>query len=43
MSARDTPIILGVFLISATMAVLANLATDLVYGFIDPRMRRRRR
>jgi peptide/nickel transport system permease protein len=43
MGARDTPIILGVFLISAVMAVLANLITDLVYGIIDPRMRRRQK
>lgn len=43
MGARDTPIILGVFLISAVMAVLANLVTDLVYGLIDPRMRKGRR
>lgn len=43
MMARDTPVILGVFLASAFMAVLANLVTDLIYGWIDPRMRRRSR
>jgi peptide/nickel transport system permease protein len=43
MLARDTPVILGVFLASAFMAVLANLITDLIYGWIDPRMRRGRR
>jgi peptide/nickel transport system permease protein len=43
MLARDTPVILGVFLASAVMAVTANLVTDLVYSWIDPRMRRGRR
>lgn len=42
MLARDTPVILGIFLASATMAVLANLVTDLLYGWLDPRIRSRR-
>lgn len=37
--ANDLPIILGVTLIAATFIVLANLVVDLVYGFIDPRVR----
>ncbi len=37
--ARDMPIILGIFLLVATGVVLANLATDLVYRSIDPRIR----
>jgi peptide/nickel transport system permease protein len=41
MSARDTPVILGIFLVAASMAVLANLTTDLAYGWLDPRIRRR--
>jgi peptide/nickel transport system permease protein len=40
MAARDTPVILGIFLASALVAVLANLVTDLLYGFLDPRIRR---
>lgn len=37
--ARDMPIILGIFFLVATGVVLANLATDLVYRSIDPRIR----
>lgn len=40
MSTRDTPVILGIFMLSAVVAVLANLATDIAYGFLDPRIRR---
>lgn len=36
---RDAPLLLGVILISAVLVVLANLAVDLVYGLIDPRVR----
>ncbi|MBM2617128.1 ABC transporter permease [Actinoplanes sp. LDG1-06] len=36
---NDLPIILGVTLIAATFIVLANLIVDLVYGWIDPRVR----
>ena len=41
MSARDTPVILGIFLLVASMAILANLLTDLAYGWLDPRIRQR--
>ncbi len=41
MSARDTPVILGIFLVVASMAILANLITDLAYGWLDPRIRQR--
>lgn len=37
--ARDMPIILGIFFLVAAGVVLANLATDLVYRTIDPRIR----
>lgn len=37
--ARDMPIILGIFFLVATAVVMANLATDLVYRTIDPRIR----
>lgn len=36
---RDTPVLLGVLLSSATLVVIVNLLTDLVYRVIDPRIR----
>jgi len=36
--ARDYQLLLGVFLATSVLAVLLNLATDLLYGLIDPRM-----
>jgi peptide/nickel transport system permease protein len=42
MLARDTPVILGIFLVGAGAAVLANLLTDLAYGWLDPRIRYQR-
>jgi peptide/nickel transport system permease protein len=38
---RDYPVIQGVLLFITTTYVLVNLAVDLVYGVIDPRVRRR--
>ena len=35
---RDYQLLLGVFLITAVMVVVFNLATDLVYRLIDPRI-----
>lgn len=43
MLARDTPVMLGIFLVGAGTAVLANLVTDLAYGWLDPRIRHRKR
>ena len=37
---RDYPVLQGILLLSAIMVVLANLATDLVYALLDPRVRR---
>jgi len=37
--ARDYPIIDGVLLIGTTMFVMVNLAIDLVYPVLDPRIR----
>ena len=37
---RDIPILLGVFLVAAATAVVANLLTDLTYGKLDPRISR---
>jgi peptide/nickel transport system permease protein len=39
--ARDYPILLGMFLLISLAVVLANLVTDLVYAWLDPRIRYR--
>lgn len=36
---RDYPMIMGVMLVVAVVVLLANLATDLTYGIVDPRIR----
>ena len=36
---RDYPVQMGVIMISAVAVVAANLLTDIVYAFIDPRIR----
>lgn len=41
MSARDYPVVLGIFLLVALAVVAANLLTDLTYSRIDPRVRLR--
>ncbi|MFO1060453.1 MAG: ABC transporter permease [Dongiaceae bacterium] len=38
---RDYPVIQGVVLVAATGFVLVNLAIDLAYGLVDPRVRTR--
>jgi peptide/nickel transport system permease protein len=38
-SARDLPVVQGVVLFVASMIVLINVAVDIVYGFLDPRIR----
>lgn len=38
---RDTPIVLGLFLLIALSVVVANLLTDLLYAWLDPRIRYR--
>ena len=40
---RDYPVLQGILLASGVMVVLANLATDLLYGVLDPRVRIRTR
>jgi peptide/nickel transport system permease protein len=40
-SQRDYPVITGVFLIVGLVVMLINLAVDLSYGFLDPRVRNR--
>jgi oligopeptide transport system permease protein len=39
---RDYPVLTGVFVFYATLLVLLNLAVDLAYGVLDPRVRERR-
>lgn len=39
LAARDYPVLQGVFLILAICVVLANFLADIVYGFLDPRVR----
>ncbi len=36
---RDYPMLMGVFIVSAIAVVMANLATDIAYSFVDPRIR----
>jgi peptide/nickel transport system permease protein len=36
---RDSPILLGIFLVVSASVVIANLITDLTYGWLDPRIR----
>ncbi len=36
---RDYPVIQAIVLVIATLFVLVNLATDLIYAFVDPRIR----
>ena len=36
---RDYPVIQGVVLVFSAVYVLINLAVDLSYGFLDPRIR----
>ncbi len=38
-STRDYPLLQGVFMLFAFAIVLANLAIDLIYGYIDPRIK----
>ena len=39
LAARDYPVLQGIFLLIAVSVVVANLAADLVYGVLDPRVR----
>lgn len=36
---RDAPVVQGVVLVSASLYVLVNLAVDVLYAFVDPRIR----
>jgi peptide/nickel transport system permease protein len=39
LSARDYPVLQGVFLLLSVSVVAFNLAADFIYGFLDPRVR----
>jgi peptide/nickel transport system permease protein len=39
LSARDFPVLQGIFLLLSVGVVLANLVADIVYGVLDPRVR----
>ena len=36
---RDYPLIMGVYMLYASLIVIANLTIDLVYGWLDPRIK----
>lgn len=36
---RDFPLLMGVFIMSASLAIVANIITDLLYMVVDPRIR----
>jgi peptide/nickel transport system permease protein len=38
-AARDYPMVMGVMLVSAIVVLTANLATDITYAVVDPRIR----
>jgi peptide/nickel transport system permease protein len=38
-AARDYPVVQAAALIFATIIILVNLATDIIYSFLDPRVR----
>jgi len=39
LAARDYPVLQGIFLLLAISVVLANLGADVLYGYLDPRVR----
>ena len=41
-AARDYPLLQGAFLVTMVFVLVLNLAADLVYGWLDPRVRRSR-
>jgi len=36
---RDYPMLMGILLVVSFMVIIVNLLTDIVYGFLDPRVR----
>jgi len=39
--ARDYPLLMGIFLVASVSVILANLVVDVLYGWLDPRVRLR--
>jgi len=39
LDARDYPVLEAIFLLVAVSVVIANLVADIIYGFLDPRVR----
>jgi peptide/nickel transport system permease protein len=37
--ARDYPLLVGIFLIASVSVIVVNLVVDLLYGWLDPRVR----
>jgi peptide/nickel transport system permease protein len=37
--ARDYPLLMGIFLLASFSVIMANLTVDLLYGWLDPRVR----
>ena len=38
-SSRDAPLMMGVIIVVATGVLLTNLIVDVLYAFVDPRIR----
>jgi peptide/nickel transport system permease protein len=38
---RDYPLLMGIFLLASVSVIMANLVVDLLYGWLDPRVRLR--
>jgi peptide/nickel transport system permease protein len=38
---RDYPLIMGILIFSSVMVIVNNLITDILYGVLDPRIRRK--
>ena len=36
---RDYPVVMGVVIFYAVLIILLNLFVDLIYGFLDPRVK----
>jgi peptide/nickel transport system permease protein len=37
--ARDYPLLMGIFLVASVSVIAANLVVDVMYGWLDPRVR----
>ena len=35
----DTPVVMGIVFISAVLVVVCNFLVDIIYGFLDPRIK----